>query len=191
VEEVEVYVWDVARVAGAEPDGAGVVLRVHLEDVPGEHVSGAEGFGVAGEETGEVYGPAEEEEVFVAVADSRFLEDADGEAVRGVGAAVAGLPLDEGGVAGETEGAFRKDGEGGGGLGDDGDLVVVLEVCADAGEVDEEWDVVFLELGGGADAGELEELGVLKAPAERITSRVARARRGMPRLWGVCFGSAA
>lgn len=46
---------------------------------------------------------------------------------------------------------------GGGGV--DGDFVVVLEVFADAGEVDEERDLVLFEFGGGADAGQFEDLG--------------------------------
>jgi len=44
-----------------------------------------------------------------------------------------------------------------------GSLVVVLEVSAHTREVDDYWDVKFLEFSGRADAAELENLGrVLK-----------------------------
>jgi hypothetical protein len=54
VEEVEVYVGGVARVAGAQFDGPCVVARVYFQDVSREDVVSTEGPGVVGEETGEV-----------------------------------------------------------------------------------------------------------------------------------------
>jgi hypothetical protein len=90
-------------------------------------------------------GPAEEEDVFVvAIGNCGSFEDADGESVRGVWA-VAFEPLGEEWVAGETEVAFGEDREVFWGFAHHTELVVVLEVGADAWQVDDDGDVEFFK----------------------------------------------
>lgn len=159
---------DVARIGGAQGDGAGRVLRRGLEADPGPvAVVGAEGeVRPAREEAREVGGRAVDDEVRVGAAGRRGpYDDADGLAAGGVDALGGGVEAGE--VAVEAgvgdarvaveEGAAVDEGEVGGGLADDGHLDVVAQVVAD-GEVGEDGNVEGGELGGGADAAELEEL---------------------------------
>ena len=60
----------------------------------------------------------------------------------------------------------------------DVDLEVVLEVLPDAGQVRDHGHVERLELGRGADAGELQDWGVSTAPPQRMTLPPRTSRAG-------------
>jgi hypothetical protein len=60
---------------------------------------------------------------------------------------------------------------------------VVLQVAAHAGQVVRHGDAELLQIGGRADARELQQLREPKAPAERITSRRACTVCKAPPWW--------
>ena len=62
----------------------------------------------------------------------------------------------------------------------DAGVDVVAEVLADGGQFVPHLDAVLLQDVGAADAGQFEICGVLTAPAERMTSRPARASVAWP-----------
>jgi hypothetical protein len=164
---VEVVVDDlrgVQGICGAELDGPCVVARVGLEDRPGEPVVVGRGVdAVAGEVTAEVDGAAEDEEIeLVVLGYAGLVEHGGTDAGGGVDAAVAEdgcLPTLQALVLGAAvESAAAECDEVGGSFALDVDLVVVLEVGADTGKVDDDGDVKLLKLGGGTDTAELEEL---------------------------------
>ena len=154
----------VERVCGTELDGSCVVAEVGLEDRPGEPVVVGGGVdAVAGEVTAEVDRTAEDEEVeVVALGDAGLVEHGGADAGGGVDAAVAEdgcLPALQALVlCAAVESAAAECDEVGGSFALDVDLVVVLEVGADTGKVDDDGNVELLKLVGGTDTAELEEL---------------------------------
>lgn len=165
VEVVVSDLRDVERVGGTERNGSGVVAWVRLEDGPCEPVMlGGGVVAVAGEVTAEVDGAAEGEDVvLVALGDTGLVEHGGTETGGSVDAAVAEngvLPtVDAGVIVGVAKGAAVQGGEVRRSLALDVDLVVVLEVGSDTGEVSNDGDVELVQLVGWADTTELEELG--------------------------------
>lgn len=167
VEVVEVDEGCVKGVSSSELDGAGAVTAVGLEGVPREVRLVTERIVAPPREVAyEIDGAAEVVEVDVTVGGEAGVDGhCGGEAVGGVGAlggqdVGVGLPFDEARVGGWVggEGAAFEDGKVALLFDVDGDLVAVLHVGADAGEVFDDGDVELAELGGGSDAGQLEDL---------------------------------
>lgn len=165
---VEVVVGDggdIEGIGGLQSHGTGVVAGVRLEDGPGEEVVHSGGVdAVVGEVAAEVDGATEGEDVPVVVlGHGRLVEHVGAETGGGVQAAVS----EDGGVvaldavvgAVSLEGAAVESREVvlDGAL--DGDLVVILEVGANTGEVDDDGDVELAQLLLRTDTRELEELG--------------------------------
>jgi len=164
---VEVVVGDlggVEGVCGAELDGSCIVARVGFEDRPGEPVVVGGGVdAVAGEVAAEIDGAAKDEQVeLVALRDARLVEHGGADAWGGVDATVAEdilIPALQALVLGSAvESAAVECNEVRGSFALDVDLVVVLEVGANAGKVDNDGNVELLELVGGTDTAELQEL---------------------------------
>jgi hypothetical protein len=137
---------------------------VGLEDGPGEPVVVGSGVdAVVGEVTTEVDGATEDEEIkVVLLSDAGLVEHGGADTGRGVDATVAvhgRVPTVQALVLGTAiESAAIECGEVLGSLTLDVDLVVVLEVGTNTGKVDNDGDVKLLELVGGTDTAELEEL---------------------------------
>jgi hypothetical protein len=164
---VEVVVGDlrhVKRVCGAELDGSCVVARVSLEDRPGEPVMvGSCVDTVTGEVATEVDRATENEDVeLVVLGDSRLVEHSGANTRGGVDATVTEDRIVEARQAlvlgAAVEPAAVESAEVRGSFALDVDLVVVLEVGADTGKVNDDGDVELLQLVGRADTAELEKL---------------------------------
>ena len=164
---VEVVVGDlgnIERVSGAELDGSCGVAGVGLEDCPGEPVVVGGGVdAVVGEVTTEVDGATEDEEVeVVLLSDAGLGEHGGADTGGGVDATIAvdrSVPAIEALVISTAvESAAIECDEVGGSLALDVDLVVILEVGANTGKVDDDGDVELLKLVGRTDTTELEEL---------------------------------
>ena len=164
---VEVVVGDVGNiegVSGAELDSSCGVAGVGLEDCPGEPVVVGGGVdAVVGEVTTEVDRATENEEVeVVALGHARLVEHGGADTGGGVDATVAvdrRVPAVEALVLGTAvESAAIECDEVRGSLALDVDLVVILEVGANTGKVDDDGDVELLKLVGRTDTTELEEL---------------------------------
>jgi hypothetical protein len=164
---VEVVVGDFGHVEGvgrAQGNSSGVVTRVRLEDRPGEPVVLRGGVvGIAREVAAEVDGSAKGKDVVVVVLGyARLVEHGSAQAGRCVKTAVAcagilpALHAFVGVVAFES--AAIKGGEVGFGFALHVDLVVVLEVGSYTGAVGDDGNVKLLELFGGSDTTELQEL---------------------------------
>ena len=164
VEVVVNNVRHVKRVGRCELDGTSVVAGVSLEDGPGEPVVLGSGIvSVVGEVTTEVDGATESKDVVLVTLGCAGLVEhgcaKTGGSVDTTVAQDAGLPAVHAGVRlAVTECAAVECGEVGGGFALDVDLVVVLEVGSDTGEVDNDGDVELGELIGRADTTQLEEL---------------------------------
>jgi hypothetical protein len=165
---IEVIVGDlggVERVCGAELDCSGVVARVSLEDGPGEPVVVGGGVDtVAREVAAEVDRTTEDEEIEVIVfGDAGLVEHGSADTGGSVDATVSenGLvPALQALVLGTAvESAAIECNEIRGSFALYVDLVVVLKVGANTGKVNDDRDVKLLELFGGTDTTELEELG--------------------------------
>lgn len=165
---VEVVVGDGGDIKGIsrlQLDASGVVAGVSLENGPGEEVVHGGGVdAVVGEVAAEVDGATEGEDVPVALlGDAGLVEHGGSETGGGVDAAVAedggvvALDAGVGGVALEcaaVEGAeVVLD------LSLNADLVVILEVGADTGKVDNDGDIELLQLLGRTNTGKLQQLG--------------------------------
>jgi len=154
----------IERVCGAELDGSCVVARMSLEDCPGEPVVVGGGVDtVAREVTAEVDGATEDEEVkLIALSDAGLVEHSGADTRGGVDTAVAENRLVEALQAlvlgTSVESAAVECDEVRGSFALDIDLVVVLEIGADTGKVDNDGNVKLLKLVGGTDATELQEL---------------------------------
>ncbi|PMB72600.1 hypothetical protein BM221_000014 [Beauveria bassiana] len=165
---VKVVVRDVGhveRVGGAQAHGAGIVARVRLEDGPGEDVVVlGDVDAVLREVAAKVDGPAKEKVVVLAILrDGALVEHGHGEAVGRERAAVAKpriLPLVQTGIAlaVEAKRAALERRKVLGHLALHVDLVVVLQVAAHAGQVDDDGDIERLELLAGTNAAELQNL---------------------------------
>jgi hypothetical protein len=137
---------------------------VGLEDGPGEPVVvGSCVDTVAGEVSTEVNRATEDEDVeLIVLGDGRFVEHgcantgrrvdatvAEDRVVEALQALVLGAAVEPAAVeSAEVRGSFALD----------VDLVVILEVGANTGKVDDDGDVELLQLIGGTDTAELQEL---------------------------------
>jgi hypothetical protein len=164
---VEVVVGDlrnVERVSRAELDGSCGVAGVGLEDGPGEPVVVGGGVdAVLGEVTTEVDGSTENEKIkVVLLSDAGLVEHGGADTGGGVDATVAidgRVPAVQALILGAAvESAAIECREVFGSFALDVDLVVVLEVGANTGKVDDDGNIKLLELVGGTDTTELEEL---------------------------------
>jgi hypothetical protein len=155
----------VKRVCRAELDGSCIVARVSLEDCPGEPVMvGGSVDTVAREVTAEVDRATEDKDVKVVVLSDTGLVEHGGANTRGgvdttvaenrlveaikalvLGTAVKGTTVE----CGEVRGSFALD----------VDFVVVLQVGANTGKIDDDGNVKLLELVGGTHTAQLEQLG--------------------------------
>src|ERR1043165_6911390 len=157
----EVDLGRVARIGRLQPHRARAVLRVRLEDGPGEVVQLLrEEPRVAGEVAFEQAEKRKDEEVGEGTLGQRLLDHCDHRAVRRVDAGPLRLPLGVLRIAGRELGALQHRPFLELHPVDDGDFVAVLQVRADARQVDEalDIDVLMLEVLPRPDAGEHEEL---------------------------------
>jgi hypothetical protein len=175
---IEVVVGDlrgIERIRRAELDSSRVVARVSLEDCPGEPVMvGSSIDTVAGEVTTEVDGATEDEDVELVVlgdaglvehggtdtggrVDTTIAEDGLVEAIQALvlGTAVKSAAIE----CGEVRGSFALD----------VDFVVVLQVGANTGEIDNDGNVKLLELVGWTHTAQLEQLLYLLADELQIS----------------------
>src|SRR5262249_33979375 len=117
----------------------------------------------------EIADEAEEEEVRHRGARRAALDDGGDDAVGRVRPAAVEPPAPHRRVGrrrvGRRQGRALEDPEVVSHLADDANLVAVLEVLADAGEVDDDLDAVALELGARTDAGEHQELRAVEDAA--------------------------
>lgn len=169
LEVPEADVGDVAGIGGTQGHRAGAVLGVRLEHRPGQPVGPAlEICGVPGVVALEVSRQREQEQVGHLELGPRLGDQRQQGAVRRVGTLpgvpllqvgirrVAGLRGVEGPTGDEREVLLE--------LGDDADLVAVLQVGAHARRVDPHPDPVGAQLLGRTDTGELEQLGAVESP---------------------------
>jgi hypothetical protein len=155
----------VERVCRAKLDGSCIVARVSLEDCPGEPVMvGGSVDTVAREVAAEVDGATKDEDVKVIVlGDTGLVEHGGADTGGGVNATVAEDRLVEAiqtlvlGTAvkrtaiecGEIRGSFALD----------VDLIVILQVGTNTGKINNDGNVKLLELVGGTNTAQLEQLG--------------------------------
>jgi hypothetical protein len=164
---VKVVVDDVGhleRVRRAQSDATGVVTGMSLEDSPREHIVTGSGVeAVLGEVTTEVNGSTEGEDVeLVVLGSGALVEHGSTETGGRVDTTVAEdrvVPSVEAGVRrGGTECASAERSEVFLNLTLNADLVVILKVGADTGEVDDDGNVKLLELLSGTNTAQLEQL---------------------------------
>ena len=163
---VEVVVRDfrhVKRIGRSKLNGAGGVARVRLQDGPCEKVVINGGVvGVTGEVATEIDGTTENEEIILVTLSNRTLEEHSGtETGRGIDATVSSdirVPAVEASIGTLTESASLEGCEVGGCCALYVDLVVILEIGADTGEVLDDRDIELPELGCRTYTTELKEL---------------------------------
>lgn len=168
VEVVVSNLRDIERVSRAQQYGSSIVTGMRLEDSPSEVVVlGCSVVAVAREVAAEVDRAAEGEDiVLVALGGRALVEHSRAKTWGSVDAAVAedgGFPALEAGIRrGVAKGAAVQCVEVGGCFALNVDLVVILEVGTNAGQIDNNRDVELLELSCGANTTKLEKLrGVL------------------------------
>lgn len=155
----------VKRVCRAELDGSCIVARVSLEDCPGEPVMvGSSIDTVAREVTAEVDGATEDKDIKVIVlGDTGLVEHGGADTGGGVDATVTEDRLVEAvqtlvlGTA--VKSTAIECGEIGGSFALDVDFVVVLQVGANTGKIDNDGNFKLLELVGRTHTAQLEQLG--------------------------------
>ncbi len=166
VEVVEGDLGHVEGVSGLQGHSPRGVARVSLQDSPGEPVMFVRGVdAVVREVAAEVNRPTEAEDVEAVVcSDGALVEHCRGEAGGRVDTAVSEdgrFPAVDAGVflVADAEGAAVQAGEVVLDLALDGDLVVVLQVGADTGQVLDDLDAELVQLFGWTNAAQLEDLG--------------------------------
>lgn len=155
----------IERVCRAELDGSCIVARMGLENSPGKPVVlGGSVDTVTREVTTEVDGATKDEDVkVVLLSDARLVEHggaktggridtavSENRVVVTIQALVLGTGVESTAIErGEIRGSFTLN----------VDLIVVLEVSANTGKVDDNGNVKLLELVGGSHTRKLQELG--------------------------------
>ena len=186
LEIMEIDLRRIARVRRAQFDGAAVVFGVGLEDAPGQIILLiGDQLRVAGEIAREFSDQREDEQVGQRAFFQRALDEREGRAIGGVDALAPARPLLALRIV-AREGGVLQDGPVLPQLVGDADLVAVLQILADAGQIDAHLDAVAVELLFRTDARQHQQLrgGALGAGLGS-PSRAQCAVHGSP---GAVFG---